>query len=81
DYATWVRERLQRSIPDIRHLEVEDVSDGHTVQGFADGSGRAQDPNGRELKVLIVSSAFDSLSPVQRQRLVHKALKADREWG
>ena len=28
-------------------------------------------------QVLIVSSAFDSLSPVQRQRLVHKALKAD----
>ena len=29
----------------------QDVSDGHTVEGFADGSGRAQDPNGRELKV------------------------------
>ncbi|CAE7580631.1 Bola1 [Symbiodinium natans] len=75
DYAAWAREKLLRSIPDIRNIEVEDVSDGHTVEGFADGSKRAQDPNGRELKVLVVSGAFESLSPVQRQRLVHKALE------
>ena len=34
DYATWVRERLQRSIPDIRHLEVEDTTE--LAWGFSD---------------------------------------------
>lgn len=29
---------------------MQDVSDGHTVAGFSDGSGRSQNPDGRELK-------------------------------
>eukprot|EP00913_Durusdinium_trenchii_P000115 g104.t1 len=55
--------------------ESGDVSDGHTNQGFFDGSGRSRHPEGKELKVLIVSDSFESLSSIDRQRLVHVALK------
>ncbi|CAK9008935.1 BolA-like protein DDB_G0274169 [Durusdinium trenchii] len=75
DVVAWATERLRRAIPSIQHLEIEDVSDGHTNQGFFDGSGRSRHPEGKELKVLIVSDSFESLSSIDRQRLVHVALK------
>eukprot|EP00435_Cladocopium_sp_Y103_P024930 s951_g6.t1 len=75
DIVKWATEKLQRNIPDIHHLAVQDVSDGHTSDGFFDGSGRSRHPDGKELKVLIVSDAFDTLSMLDRQRLVHMALK------
>lgn len=75
DIVKWATEKLQRNIPDIHHLVVQDVSDGHTSRGFFDGSGRSRHPDGKELKVLIVSDAFDTLSMLDRQRLVHMALK------
>ncbi|EOD35834.1 hypothetical protein EMIHUDRAFT_440839 [Emiliania huxleyi CCMP1516] len=45
---------------------LQDVSDGHTRQGFADG--RALDAEGLEILLLLVSSAFEDLAALQRQQ-------------
>merc|ERR1712187_824319 len=55
-------------------MEVLDVTNGHAVIGFADGSGRALDPHGLELQLTIVSDVFDGMKLLARQRLVQDAL-------
>lgn len=35
----------------VLFLSRKDVSDGHTTDGFFDGSGRSRHPEGKELKV------------------------------
>lgn len=70
-YASRLRERLGPVV----HLCITDCSDGHTRAGYLDG--RALDPNGMELKVLIVSRAFVDMPPLERQRIVNGLLEVD----
>merc|ERR1711915_979691 len=70
----WVEERLRSAIQAIEHLEVLDVTNGHAVVGFMDGSRRALDPNGLELQLTVVSDTFQGQRPLARQRLVQEAL-------
>lgn len=70
----WVEERLRAAIPDLEHLRILDVTNGHAVVGFTDGSKRALDPNGLELELTVVSPSFRGLRLLQRQRLVNEAL-------
>merc|ERR1712050_361406 len=70
----WVDERLRTAIPDLEHLEIVDVTNGHAVVGFSDGSRRALDPNGLELQLLLVSATFNNLRTIERHRMVSDAL-------
>uniref|UniRef100_A0A7S1AEU7 Uncharacterized protein n=1 Tax=Noctiluca scintillans TaxID=2966 RepID=A0A7S1AEU7_NOCSC len=72
--SSWVKERLVSSIGTVHHLEVVDVTNGHAIEGFFDGSGRALDPHGLELQILVVSEVFDGKPLLQRQQLVSDAL-------
>ena len=74
-YASRLRERLGPVV----HLCITDCSDGHTRAGYLDG--RALDPNGMELKVLIVSRAFVDMPPLERQRIVNGLLEVDIVTG
>jgi len=65
--------RLRASVPEAEYIQIVDLTDGHTVQGFFDGSGRALDPHGLELQVTVVSRAFENKRPLLRQQLVHEA--------
>lgn len=78
---SWVDGRLRDAIPYIEHLEVQDVSDGHTAKGFTDGSKRSLNPHGLELKITVVSSSFDNMKLLERQRLVSSALHAELGTG
>lgn len=60
-------------VPDVEFLEILDLSDGHAVQGFFDGSRRSLDPDGLELKVTVVSAAFEGKRPLVRQQLIQEA--------
>jgi len=64
----WVYRILEDTIPGTEHLEVLDVSDGHTASGFVDGSNRSQNPGGLELRITIVSGDFEGKRLLQRQR-------------
>lgn len=66
--------KLRSVIPVVEYLEIFNLSDGHTVQGFYDGSRRALDPFGLELELTVVSAAFEGKRPLVRQQLVHEAL-------
>lgn len=55
---SWVEERLRAGIPQVEHLDITDVTNGHAVLGFRDGSKRALNPNGLELQICVVSPAF-----------------------
>mmetsp|Transcript_12610 Transcript_12610/g.36803 ORF Transcript_12610/g.36803 Transcript_12610/m.36803 type:complete len:231 (+) Transcript_12610:79-771(+) len=70
----WVEERLRSAIPALEHLEIVDVTNGHAIVGFHDGSRRALDPDGLELQLLVVSPSFDGMRLLERQRLVSEAL-------
>eukprot|EP00928_Gymnodinium_smaydae_P007671 TRINITY_DN12748_c0_g1_i2.p1 TRINITY_DN12748_c0_g1~~TRINITY_DN12748_c0_g1_i2.p1 ORF type:complete len:254 (+),score=70.88 TRINITY_DN12748_c0_g1_i2:55-762(+) len=70
----WVGDRIRAAVPGVQHLEIKDVTNGHAIEGFYDGSNRALDPNGLELELLVVSDAFLDLKPLARQRLVQEAL-------
>lgn len=65
---------IRQAVPGVEHLDLVDLTDGHAVQGFYDGSRRSLDPRGLELKVTVVSPAFEGLRPLARQRLVQDAL-------
>eukprot|EP00927_Polykrikos_kofoidii_P076803 TRINITY_DN7382_c0_g1_i1.p1 TRINITY_DN7382_c0_g1~~TRINITY_DN7382_c0_g1_i1.p1 ORF type:complete len:262 (-),score=37.86 TRINITY_DN7382_c0_g1_i1:392-1177(-) len=73
-HLAWVEDRLRSTISGIEHLEIVDVTNGHAVIGFHDGSKRALDPHGLELQLSVVSSAFNGVRPLDRQRLVGEAL-------
>lgn len=75
--VSWVEPRLRAAIPCIEHLDILDVTNGHAVLGFKDGSKRALDPKGLELELTVVSSSFEGLKPLARQRLVSEALGAE----
>jgi len=77
----WVEERLNQSIAGIEWLEVEDVSDGHTAVGFTDGSRRSLNPNGIELRITVVSSIFEGMRLLERQRLVSTSLAPELASG
>lgn len=72
----WVEERLRAAMP-IQHLEIVDVTDGHAMDAFLQGSNRALDPHGLELRLTVVSSAFEGMKTLQKQRLVNDALQAE----
>lgn len=80
-HLVWLDERLRSFIPGVGYLEIEDVSDGHTAVGFSDGSGRSVNPVGLELRLTLVSPAFDGLGPLERHRLVTAALAAELASG
>jgi len=65
--------KLRARVPDVDHLEIVDLSDGHAVQGFFDGSKRSLDPHGVELQVTVVSAFFEGKRPLARQQLVQEA--------
>ena len=69
--AAWAREIEQACAP-VHYLCVSDVTDGHAVEGAKDG--RALRAEGRELKVLIVSASFNSMSRPARQQVVNRVL-------
>eukprot|EP00405_Crypthecodinium_cohnii_P011198 CAMPEP_0206433100 /NCGR_PEP_ID=MMETSP0324_2-20121206/8331_1 /ASSEMBLY_ACC=CAM_ASM_000836 /TAXON_ID=2866 /ORGANISM="Crypthecodinium cohnii, Strain Seligo" /LENGTH=266 /DNA_ID=CAMNT_0053899299 /DNA_START=76 /DNA_END=876 /DNA_ORIENTATION=+ len=67
-------QRLHEKVGGIERLEIIDLTDGHAVEGYFDGSGRSLDPRGLELQVAVVSSAFEGLRPLARHQLVQDAL-------
>jgi acid stress-induced BolA-like protein IbaG/YrbA len=73
-YLAWVDDRLRAAVPAVEHLDIKDCTNGHAIEGFLDGSGRALDPNGLELELTVVSQAFRDMRPLARQRLVSEAL-------
>jgi len=70
----WVEDRLRSAIPQLQHLRIRDVTNGHAEVGFADGSKRALDPRGLELELTLVSPDFGGMRLLERQRLVSEAL-------
>ncbi|CAJ1403270.1 unnamed protein product [Effrenium voratum] len=81
DAREWVEPRLRQAISQIEHLEVQDVTNGHAVVGYLDGSRRALNPNGLELELLVVSSSFANMKTLQRQQLVNGALAKELMSG
>lgn len=73
-FRAELAEQLRAVVPKVEHLEINDLSDGHTVQGFHDGSRRALDPHGLELQMLIVSASFEGMGTLARHQLVQEAL-------
>lgn len=73
DPLAVLQQRIRAAMP-IEHLEVLDVTNGHAVDGFHDGSKRALDPNGLELELKIVSSAFEGKRLLERQQMIQHAL-------
>ena len=63
----------------MHHASIKEVTDGHTVEGFADG--RAQAADGRELLVLVVSESFEGQLPLKRHQLVHAAFQDELDTG
>lgn len=80
-HLVWLDERFRSFIPSVGYIEIEDVSDGHTAVGFSDGSGRSVNPDGLELRLTIVSPAFDGLTLIERHRLVTAALEQELASG
>jgi len=79
-HLSWVEDRLRATVP-VEHLEIVDVTNGHTVEGFSDGSKKALHPHGLELQIMIVSDAFHDRKPVQRAQVVMGALGPEIESG
>jgi stress-induced morphogen len=65
-----IREKLQGEFAPV-HLELVNESDQHSV------------PRGSEthFKLILVSTQFEGLRTVQRQRLVYEVLKAELKGG
>lgn len=64
--------QLERHCAPLHYLCVTDVTDGHAVEGAKDG--RALRADGRDLKVLIVSTRFRDKSGLERQEVVNAVL-------
>ena len=71
--------RLRQAFSPVTWLSLADVSDGHAVEGFKDG--RALRADGRDLIVLVVTTLFEGMSPLERQRLVNGVLADELATG
>jgi BolA protein len=69
-----IEKRLMEALGTCATLEVEDQSAAHA------GHAGARESGGGHFAVLVVSAAFEGLSPLQRQRRVYAAL-ADEMKG
>jgi BolA protein len=69
-----IEKRLTDTLGPCATLEVEDQSAAHA------GHAGARESGGGHFAVLVVSAAFEGLSPLQRQRRVYAAL-ADEMKG
>jgi acid stress-induced BolA-like protein IbaG/YrbA len=65
---------LAQACDPVLHLCWADITDGHAVAGAKDG--RALRADGRDVQALIVSSRFEGMSPIERQRHVNAVLDA-----
>ena len=74
-----MREEALRAALDPRYMHVTDVTDGHAVEGVADG--RAISADGRDIRILIVAAAFEGMALLDRQRAVNEVLKDDLATG
>eukprot|EP00924_Labyrinthula_sp_SR-Ha-C_P002287 augustus_masked-scaffold_19-processed-gene-6.16-mRNA-1 protein AED:0.27 eAED:0.27 QI:0/-1/0/1/-1/1/1/0/129 len=80
EYAAHCAQKLKNNLESL-HLCVVDVTDGHTVAGYNDGSNRAQFPGAIELHVLAVSEAFEELNLVKRHQMITNILKEEFSSG
>jgi len=62
-----------------QHVCIEDVTDGHTKEGFEDG--RSLTVDGRELLVMVVSSVFEGKQSIERHQLVHDCFRTELDSG
>merc|ERR1719436_1468819 len=76
-----VEDKIRSSIAQVAHVEVLDATDGHAITGFFDGSKRSLDPNGLELRLLVVSPTFEGMKTLARHQLVHQALGTEIQCG
>jgi len=72
NYHTRIEQKLNEGFAPTR-LKVIDQSDLHKHHSGAREGGQTH------FKVVMVSGAFDGVNRVQRQRMVHDALKAELE--
>lgn len=70
---------IEQAIAPVHYLCVSDVTDGHAIEGAEDG--RSLHAEGRDLKVLVVSSRFDKMRQQERQRLVNAVLSDSLHSG
>jgi len=70
---------LMNALSPVTWLCITDATDGHAVEGFADG--RALSAEGLEALILVVSSRFERKSLIQRQRMVNTVLRDDLTDG
>jgi len=63
------------------HVEIDDESARHAGHAGVREGGAAAAAGETHYAMLLVSSAFDGLSRVQRSRLVHEALAAEFASG
>lgn len=71
--------RLRQALDPLIYVQISDVSDGHTVEGAR--TGRALDADGRELRVLCVSSIFEDHSMLEQQQMVNEVLLPELKSG
>eukprot|EP00747_Dinoflagellata_sp_TGD_P076357 gnl/TRDRNA2_/TRDRNA2_159114_c0_seq1.p1 gnl/TRDRNA2_/TRDRNA2_159114_c0~~gnl/TRDRNA2_/TRDRNA2_159114_c0_seq1.p1 ORF type:complete len:255 (-),score=45.26 gnl/TRDRNA2_/TRDRNA2_159114_c0_seq1:90-854(-) len=81
DHHRWVAERLRTAIPDIEHLAIRVIDDGHAAAGFVDGSNRSLNPEGIQLVLTVVSASFDDKRLLQRHQMVSAALQSELASG
>ena len=63
---------LEAACAPLYYLCLTDVTDGHAVEGFKDG--RALRADGRDIKLLVVSTCFRDKSGLERQEMVNAVL-------
>ena len=63
---------LRAACDPVLHLCYADVTDGHAKEGAKDG--RAVRADGRDVQVLVVSSCFEGMGPLERQSQVNQVL-------
>jgi len=68
-----LRARLEAVIPGVEHLEVADGGGEH-LEAEAEADGLS-------LRLTVVSPSFEGVRPLQRQRLVHAALREELASG
>ena len=69
--TTWAHV-IERACAPVHYLCVSDATDGHAAEGAEDG--RALRADGRDLKVLVVSSRFSGMRGPARQQIVNAVL-------
>ena len=70
----WIKQKIEK---DFSPTELKLVNESHKHAGHAgdDGSGQTH------FKLIVVSSAFEGLNRVSRQRLINESLKGAFEQG